>query len=289
MTDNLDNQAANAADETTNETLIDNVDQEPDTLTILRAPEGTRLTKKWCSDGTISDPETTKGFGLATLKVAHLWQLHKRIRELRPWRDRIVIRGQYVGYGYEATQGDIDGRWYRDRISLEKCLFEDAPLHWVCFTIDGFVPKTVEDVAANPVGAARAVREFIATLPPPFHNAHYFWLQSSSAGHPSEPRNELRAKLFFWMDRRVTCAQVKAYAQRKGLAVDLSALGPVEPLETAKPVFDNGVEDPVPFYTEFRFGKKHAVDASEIAPDTQITRPRMMGVCIRPANSRMSE
>src|SRR5690606_35631973 len=114
--------------------------------------------------------------------------------------------------------------------------------------VDGFRPKA--DPVKEPV---KAIKEFIRLkLPEAFRGISFYWQLSSSAGH-SDNKAVLKAHVWFWLDRPLTSATIKAYFKAKVAVgdVDTSLFNPVQVHYTANPVFEAGVVDPVPVRSGF--------------------------------------
>lgn len=228
-----------------------------DVLSVLTAEKGTVLTKRWCSDGTIAPADRPTYFKLKEAVVTGLDHLADVLETLAKHPDTIIIRGRYRG---DAAAQAADGERYEPGLVRRSWKsFSDQPLHAVAFDVDGFPLKNVTDVTLEPEAA---VREFVATLPEPWHKGGFFWKLSSSAGHPAKPGSDLRCHIWFWLSEPASSARLKAYAKSLGLAVDLKVLHPIQPFYTAAPIFDDGVDDPV----EKRWGfvPGPAVDATDV-------------------------
>ena len=151
-------------------------------------------------------------------------------------QDCLVIRG--------APRADLDiGRPQR----RQKTNFRTPPRgrQWVLVDVD--------KVSLPPGLSLRedidAVREHvIGLLPAEFHRASHHWQLSSSAGITDPSGVSLH--LWFWLDRPVSDAQLKAWSAdwnaRAGIKlIDPALFNDVQPHYTAAPVFD-GVDDPFP-------------------------------------------
>lgn len=207
------------------------------------------FTKRWGADEQVHPVPHITHHRLTHERVTDLASLADLLRRLSKQPDRYVIRGRFVGQD-AARQNETRKLefWERsggpDELLVRRSgeYFEDQGLHSVCLDVDGFSPLVVEDVTADPEGA---VREFRNTLPAPWRECGCVWKLSSSAGHPSKPKDELRAHLWFWLDRPVTTAQLAAYGAQHLPGVDQSVFRVTQPIYSAAPIMDPGVVDPV--------------------------------------------
>jgi hypothetical protein len=111
--------------------------------------------------------------------------------------------------------------------------------------VDGVDCPTGLDPVREPESAARHV---ISLLPKQFHGAGFRWQLTSSAGIPG--KTGIRMRLTFWMDRKLTGEDQKAWFTLANEAagkrmLDLSIYTANQLIYTAPPVLLN-IEDPVP-------------------------------------------
>jgi hypothetical protein len=88
-----------------------------------------------------------------------------------------------------------------------------------------------------------AVEFLISQLPAEFQNTTCWFQWSSSAGVWGW--NNLRAHIFFWLDRPIPDDELKDWAKRIDAKIDKSLFNGVQVHYTAAPFFDDGVADPV--------------------------------------------
>jgi len=197
-----------------------------------------RVTKTWKADGSIAPFDDAKYYKLVTREVRGIDELSTLLQTLEDKPRSCMIRGAYVG-DEMAKQRDPDYRPGLVRKALD--YFDDQPLHAVMIDVDRFVPLTCDAIDTPD----EAVNEFVQTsLPLEWSGASYHWQLSSSFGHPSKIADGLKVHLWFWLERPLTSAQLKAWAKSVGLAADLALFNPVQAHFTAGPVFE-GCTDPV--------------------------------------------
>ena len=198
-----------------------------DSITILRTL-GPLMTKVWSKDG-ISDYDSAKNFNVETLDVTGIGQLSNILDQLENQSKACVIRG---GKG-TSTETPVQ------RLNAN---FVEVPHHWFLVDIDRYQP-----VLADPVlEPEAAIDEFIlGSMPEEFHGASYHWQLSSSAG-AAKNRDTLKAHVWFWSETAYTGPQLDAWARVNNVPLDKAVLRRVQVHYTAAPVFEDGVEDPVP-------------------------------------------
>lgn len=204
-----------------------------DCVTILKCLGQLRLTKTWLADGSIRDYDDTKQYHLTERQVSNFTELVALLDRLAPEHQRAIIRGQWAGETLPSKADKI-------RRNLET--FRDKPHHWLILDVDGFEPKHADPVR----DPAAAVTEFIETrLPAEFLGASCRWQLSSSAGRPGK-EHLLKAHLAFWLATPYGSGALKAWKLARGIDVDGALFNAVQLHFTADPVFEAGVEDPVP-------------------------------------------
>ena len=214
-----------------------------DVLTVLRHGRNL-LAKTWCADGTIKPYDDAKHFTCSPAPVGNIKHQSRLLQALERDPRACLIRGRYVG-DEVAAQRDSEFKPGMTRRTLD--CFDDQPLHTVLIEVDEFRPVK-HDPVQDPEGA---IHEFITSvLPAPFHGVSYHWQMSNSAGH-AKHAGKLKVHLWFWLLRPYTSAQLRAWAEALGLPVDRSVFNPVQVHYTAAPVFEAGVDDPVPLRSGF--------------------------------------
>jgi hypothetical protein len=156
-------------------------------------------------------------------------------------------------------------------------LFEEAAHRWVLLDVDGY-PCLLADPVAQP---AEAVADFIDELPAEFNGAAHHIQLSNSAGL-AKHAGKLKAHVWFWVDRPLNNAQLKAWAAGLKGEVDAALFDEVQLHYTAGPTFAPGVADPVPVRSLFVEGRAnvqlelspHAANAKPIDKRKQLVDPR---------------
>ena len=182
-------------------------DARPMPITLLQTL-GPVLAKVWLADGTIKNYDQAKRFRVSRQQVDDVRDLGHLLREMARDPHACLIRG--------APRADLDLSRPVER-TLDNFIDEPSRL----FMVD------VDNFTGTP-------EEFVRTLPPPFQEATYVLQLSGSHGHPSRPG--LRAHLWFWLERPLTCAQAEAYARACLPGTDSSVHRTVQVNYTADPV-----------------------------------------------------
>lgn len=217
-----------------------------DRLSVLTSV-GPLLAKTWRADGTIGDYDDAKYYTLNEVEVSGIGALSALLTRLERAPRSCIIRGRYVGDEVARSRDPADPAKKHDGFKSGKVrraldYFDDQPLHTLLVDVDKFQP-VFSDALTDP---AEAIEEFIRTmLPAPFTVAAYHWQLSNSAGHPSKG-DELRAHIWFWLDRPLTSAQLTAWALATGFAGDVTLFRTVQVHYTAAPVMEAGQVDPYP-------------------------------------------
>lgn len=191
------------------------------------------MTKVWSKDG-ISDYDSAKNFNVETLDVTGIGQLSNILTHLETQSKACIIRG------IKAPDTELPAQ----RLNAN---FLEVPHHWFLVDIDRYQP-VLADPVLEPVAA---IDEFIlGSMPEEFHGASYHWQLSSSAG-AAKNRDTLKAHVWFWSETAYTGPQLDAWARVNRVPLDKAVLRRVQVHYTASPVFDDGVEDPVPVRSGF--------------------------------------
>jgi hypothetical protein len=207
-----------------------------DAITVLRA-RGRRLAKVIGHDdpegagfAVIANYDEAKYFDLAEIPVDGLDHLEDDLRRLLRQPDRGIVRGQIADAGRVTHVRRLLHPDGSDPASLI-----DVPRRWLALDVDGLGrPATI--AAANLVACAGIA---IAALPAEFHAARC--LVQATASHGFKPG--LRLRLWFWLDRPVSSAELKRWLPA-GL-VDHAVFSAAQIIYTAAPLFD-GARDPLP-------------------------------------------
>ena len=215
-----------------------------DHVTVLFCSKNRKLTKTWRADGTIKPYDDVKQVRPVRRVVRCFADLCGLLDKIATRSDVALIRGK-----------PFDSVMEEDSVQRNGLNFTDEPHHWLILDVDDYL--TDADPVADPEAA---IDEYIAKeLPDCFHYRACRWMLSSSAGHPSKGRG-LRAHLAFWLTRPYSSAQLKAWAKAKDIKTDKSLFGAVQWHYMTSPVFEPGVEDPVPLRYGVIEGFEDSVD-----------------------------
>ena len=218
-----------------------------DKITVLTT-RGPALAKTWNADGTITGHQKAKHHTVESIPVNNLREAAAVMESLRPRFQSCIVRGEYIG-DEEAAKID-DAERMAGFVRRAMLYFRDVPQHVLHTDIDKYAPL-FEDPAVDPLAA---IHEFIRfSLPAEFHEASFHWALSGSAGHPSKA-GTLNAHLTFWTTRKMSSAEMHAYATMLKLPLDRAFFHPVQATYTSDPVFAPGVVDPVPVRSGFYEG-----------------------------------
>lgn len=243
-----------------------------DQITILR-PVGRQLaTKRWVLDRKSGKPKklsyaNAKHFNCEIRVVDGIDCLSTLMSELESNPYAFVIRGephpdtdisQRVRRMHRPDKNADDKIWFRE---------SDGGQRWVLIDYDKIKVGYPLDLIGDPGGE---VEHLVGLLPDEFQDVSYHWQLSSSAGMSDE--NVLSAHVWFWLDRRVTNAELKAWADSIDAPVDKALFTPSQPHFTATPVFD-GVHNPLPRRSGFWRGLSDEVEFPEI--ETQAITSRV--------------
>jgi putative DNA primase/helicase len=215
-----------------------------DILSVLLSSPKLPMAKTWLADGTIKPYNQAKYFKLMQVPIKDIHELSKLLFRLEKSPNACLIRGKYVE---DELAEERSGSDYKQGMVLRRNeIFEDQPLHAILIEVDEFSPTCFD-----PSDHLSAIWEFIALqLPSQFNNASYHWQLSSSAGHSTE-QGKLKVHLWFWLDKPRTSAELKAWAKANSLNADHAVFNPVQVHYTAPPIFEQGLDDPIPMRSGF--------------------------------------
>lgn len=214
-----------------------------DTLAVLTHSHNL-VTKTWKADGSIQAFDDAKYYKLNERPVGDIVELSRLLNKLKAMPRATLIRGKFVG-ATTASERDLPSGKHEGFKpgAVRKALdyFDDQPLHTVMIDVDSFTPLMVDPIESP----EEAVEEFVQTmLPIDWAGASYHWQLSSSFGHPSKVEAGLKVHIWFWLEKPLTSAQLKAWAQATKLPADTALFNPVQAHFTADPIFE-GCTDPV--------------------------------------------
>jgi hypothetical protein len=197
----------------------------PDTLGVIRS-RFLRLTKAIHADGRIQDYDQARTIDLHDVPVAGLDDIGALLLRLLPHPACAVVFGGIVD---PARTRRVRRLAYPDPETADQATLGPVPHRWCALDMDGIARPV--DVPATDLAACAALA--IERLPPPFHSARC--IVQASAGHGLKPGFRLR--LWFWLDRSTSGAELGFWLDRKRFPVDPCTFRPAQPIYTAAPVF----------------------------------------------------
>lgn len=197
------------------------------------------MTKIWKADGKIEPYSKGKYFSLETIELSCINSASDFFTSMESKQKSCIIRGKYVG---DEDAKQVEPECNSQHIRRSKEFFKDQKLHLVMIEIDDFHP-----IFGSPVHhPVTCIDEYIQDIPPEcFHDKSYHWQLSSSAGKKGL-EGTLKAHIWFWLQVPYSSAELLAWGRSIKLEADLSVFNPVQIHYTASPIFEAGVEDPVP-------------------------------------------
>jgi hypothetical protein len=211
----------------------------PDIVVVLAGCDPEKLaTKRFEPDPTSPTGWTVESYGLASCFDAYRYycptvvDLYRLLRGANAKPRCFVMRG--------ALRPGLSPDYVRrtkhaDPKTGEAPFFHEVARSWVAFDFDSVeVPEGLDPLDAE--GAGKHLR---GLLPPEFRNVSCVVQATSSAGM----KEGLRYRLWFHLSRPLTGDELEGWS--KGYPCDPAVFRTVEPIYTAKPIFDPPLEDPV--------------------------------------------
>lgn len=227
------------------------------TITILTALQSALLAKRLAKTPNGWDKASydfAKTFDVETAEVTSIDDLSAFLTMVEDIPSSCIIRGRRkpgaLTKGVQRRLHDApDG----------KAAFEEQAVHWLMIDID--------DLPADPNMTNEERLAHMVDQPPCFQDVTFHYQWSSGAG--LDGWANLRAHLFFWLDRPIRCSDLRAQADAQGWAADLSLFNGVQIHYTAAPVFTNTV-DPL---LGFRSGLAHRASDAVTLPAWSPPKP----------------
>lgn len=204
-------------------------------LTVIRAPDGTRLCKVIDANGTQDVDNLPYLLEFATASADSLAELFELLEHLRHDPQLCVIRGK--------LKPDVEQPCRRlvhdDKTSGDRATLDEVPCGFVLFDFDSVACPESIHFTSEPERAALYLR---AQLPTAFHGAGCVWRATSSAG----VKPGIRLHLWFLLSTPLGQAQLVEWTKAlpQGIKIDRSVFRPTQPHFTADPQF-RGVSDPM--------------------------------------------
>ena len=208
---------------------------------ILKSKNNFICTKRFC----LNDGKFTKLpfrfsslFDVEVNLVSSLKDLSLLLKLLEDDPTRFIIRGQLIdGIPTENIRRKGKSNVWNDRNSN----FNPTSRQWCLIDIDDLdLPSQFEDIANK---QQEIVGYTISNLPKEFQEVDCHYQFSSSMGITP---GKIKMHLWYWLERKVSDAEMKAWLGKSKTVVDLSLYRPVQPHFTARPIFTDGAVDPLP-------------------------------------------
>jgi hypothetical protein len=196
-----------------------------ETITVLRCAKNLRLAKTIHPDK-IEDYGSTRTFDGWTERVNDLDEIEALLNRLIHNPRLCVVRGELVDAPHSTG---IRRLVHPDPATGDQPTLRDVPRQWLAIDAEGVERPPGLDLSDFPACARAALQR----LPAPFHGADC--LVQATAGHGLKP--DLRLRLWFWLSRPVTGAELKRWM--KGAPADPSIFAAAQIIYTAAPVFEN--------------------------------------------------
>jgi hypothetical protein len=234
-------------------------------LTILRAVSGRIATKRFSAarDGRVrkSGYGKERYFTLEPVEAGNIVELAALLKRLERDPRALLVRGAPLP---EANRRHARRLLHHDPRTGDAPTLAAADRCWVMIDLDGVACPAGLDPRL-PEDADELIDHLTGLLPVEFHDATCYWQWSASQSVPdrlgSDPPDQLRAHLFFWLDRPVPDGELRRWAsglKKSGLPIDPAVFAPVQPHYTATPVLD-GIPDPLSRRSGFRRRLEDAV------------------------------
>lgn len=201
-----------------------------DSLTVLMSTISATKVWKEIDGKVVAEPYgRARHFDAHKLPLAGFGDLISALHALETKRTSFVIRG--------ALKDESNCKNVMRRIHGSDAPFKTKPRRCICIDLDDLdLPPHWSDFNNHTVDIVRHATTF---LPSEFAKANCWWQFSSSMGM----KPGIRLHLWYWLDRAIDEGEAKAWLA--DYPVDLALYNPVQPHYIAKPIFEDGIADPV--------------------------------------------
>ena len=177
-------------------------------------------------------------FDVGERTVSSLSDLSSLLTSLEHDPSKFIIRGELIeGREKENIRRTGKSHLFNDPNSN----FNPAPHRWCMIDIDDLeLPAEYADVDAS---KPDILAHTTAKLPEAFRGVDCHYQISASMGVKTD---KIRVHLWYWLNRSVSDAEMKAWMGQSDVPVDMSLFRPVQPHFTANPIFENGAINPLP-------------------------------------------
>jgi hypothetical protein len=195
-----------------------NILLHPDVVTVAQSCSNLVLTKKFYRDGTVLPYDMVKTFNFYEYEIYDLIDLSKVVMNCIDKPKLCLLRCR------------IKDQWRHQRRLYNEILIEQ-PMHWFALDIDGYKTSS---------GNIRKDAEAVL-LGLGWQGVECFALASASYGI----KPGIRMRMFFWANRPVDHIILKKFLMNNKVCADLALFFPIQPIYVAKPLFLDGMKDPV--------------------------------------------
>ncbi|MGD9925448.1 MAG: hypothetical protein AB7V13_28975, partial [Pseudorhodoplanes sp.] len=226
---------------------------DPNSYTVLRAvsPREALLTKVFTQDRTwISYGGKQKGskpgaylYSARTVDILSLDALETELRLLNKESRHCFVAGAIIDGSDRNNMRRIKYEHKRTdkktgETIIDKPTLHDVPRHLIPLDVDSLpCPDGID-----PTDLIAAASYIKSQLPPVFH--HAACIAQATSGHCI--KDGLRFRVFFMLNRPLTCQEIKIWLAHEKAPADLSIYGANAVVYTASPVFENLDHDPLP-------------------------------------------
>jgi hypothetical protein len=208
-------------------------------------------------------------FAVTTVDLAGFSHLCRCLDALSQRLTMFVIRGEPLP---DTNRQKTRRLIHVDPETGECPTFESAERSWFAVDIDKVRKPVAIDPVSDPSGA---IEHLIGLLPPELHDASCWWQFTCSQSLPGNEET-LSARLWFWLAEPLDDASLTHWARATnksagGKLIDESIYRAVQPHYVAKPIFENGLRDPLPR----RHGTRAGLDETDtlVIPDPDPADP----------------
>lgn len=227
-------------------------------LTVLRSAKH-RLTKLVERDGQIIPVDRAYFFAATPVDMASFDDAVEVLRELNFRPDCVIVLGSIAGTADRTCMRRLSKP---DHENSDPATLHDCPRRLFPLDVDSVdAPEGLD--RSDLASAAKAARD---ALPAPFRRAACIAVATS--GYLL--KDGLRFRLWFYLDKPMTCAAMKQWLRYMKARIDFSPLQPAGLNYTAAPIFDDPSHDPLPN------GRIVVLDGTEsVATPDMLDKPEM--------------
>ena len=212
-----------------------------ETITVLKSPSRDVSNKRFrLENGKLASLPVKLPllFDVEEHVVSSLLDLSSLLTSLEHDPSKFIIRGELIeGRQKENIRRTGKSHLFNDPNSN----FNPAPRQWCMIDIDDLeLPTEYADIDAS---KSDILAYSTAKLPEAFRGVDCHYQFSASMG---VKKDKVLVHLWYWLNRRVSDAEMKAWMGQSDVPVDMSLFRPVQPHFTANPIFQNGVINPLP-------------------------------------------